>query len=68
MFKKKQKRMQQYIKVVHGKNHEHSLYKRGELPIKESIILEKCIQFFDDPDPCYIHRGAVNMRINEEIM
>lgn len=68
MFKRKHTRIKHYIEVIHGENQVHSLYKRGELPIKENAILEKSIQFFNDPDPCYIHRGAVNMRINEEIM
>ena len=38
-----------------------------ELPLKEEVIIEKSIQFFDDPEPCYIHRGAVVARLADEI-
>lgn len=37
------------------------------LPLKEDIILRKCLDFFDDPDPCYIHRGAVIARLYFEL-
>lgn len=38
-----------------------------DLPLKESVIIEKSIYFFDDPEPCYIHRGAVQARLTEEL-
>lgn len=38
-----------------------------DLPLKESVILEHSILFFDDPAPCYIHRGAVCVRLLAEI-
>lgn len=38
-----------------------------ELPIKEEVIIKKSIVFFDDPEPCYIHKGAVTMRLIAEI-
>lgn len=38
-----------------------------DLPLKESVIIEKSIFFFDDPEPCYIHRGAVQVRLAEEL-
>ena len=28
----------------------------------------KSIAFFDDPDPCYIHRSAVRVRLTEELL
>lgn len=37
------------------------------LPLSDNIILEKCIEFFDDKDPCYIHRSAVMNRLYFEI-
>ncbi|MBQ1189321.1 MAG: hypothetical protein IIX57_02765, partial [Lachnospiraceae bacterium] len=37
------------------------------LPIRESVILEKSVEFFDDPEPCHIHRGAVRVRLTAEI-
>ena len=38
-----------------------------EIPLKEEVIIEKSIQFFDDPEPCYIHRGAVVTRLADEM-
>lgn len=38
-----------------------------ELPFPESLILEKSIQFFDDPEPCYLHRSAVRNRLLYEL-
>ena len=38
-----------------------------EIPLKENTIIEKSIQFFDDPEPCYIHRGAVVTRLADEL-
>lgn len=38
-----------------------------ELPIKEEVILEKSIFYYDDPNPCYIHRSAVHLRLISEI-
>jgi len=38
-----------------------------ELPLKEEWILKKSIEFFNDPAPCYIHRGAVTIRLLNEI-
>lgn len=39
-----------------------------DLPLREEIIIEKSIQFFDDPEPCHIHRNAVSLRLTEEIL
>ncbi|MDE6975193.1 MAG: hypothetical protein K2P38_19215 [Lachnospiraceae bacterium] len=41
--------------------------KWDELPLDEKIIIEYSIRFFDDPDPCYIHRGAVRVRLLAEL-
>ncbi|MDY3917765.1 MAG: hypothetical protein SOZ59_02040 [Candidatus Limivivens sp.] len=38
-----------------------------EIPLKESVMIEKSIYFFNDPEPCYIHRGAVRVRLTEEL-
>ena len=37
-----------------------------DLPLKEEIILQKSVEFFDDPDPCHIHRSAVRVRLVAE--
>ncbi len=33
------------------------------LPIREGVVIQKSIDFFNDPDPCYKHRGAVHVRL-----
>lgn len=38
-----------------------------ELPLRETVILEKSEELFHDPDPCYIHRGAVSIRLYLEL-
>ncbi len=39
----------------------------ANLPFPEEIILQKSVYYFNDPEPCYIHRGAVIMRLAAEI-
>lgn len=39
-----------------------------DLPLRETVILEKSVEFFQDPAPCYIHRGAVMTRLYGEIL
>ena len=39
----------------------------NELPLSEKIILEKSVEFFDDPEPCFIHRDAVRFRLLSEL-
>lgn len=51
--------------------HNSQLLYEGELkdlPLKESVVLAKSLEFFNDPEPCYIHRGAVRIRLTEEIL
>ena len=38
-----------------------------ELPLKDEWIVKKCVEFFNDPEPCFIHRGAVSVRLLNEI-
>ena len=38
-----------------------------DIPLKDSIIIQKSIHFFNDPEPCYIHRGAVRVRLTHEL-
>ena len=38
-----------------------------DIPIRENILIEKSIYFFDDPEPCFIHRDAVRVRLTEEL-
>ena len=53
-----------FLKLVGDK----TLIKRlDEIVFKESAILDGCIDFFDDRNPCFIHKSAVKARFIEEI-
>ena len=36
------------------------------LPVGEKTLITKSIEFFSDPEPCYIHRSAVQARLYAE--
>lgn len=38
-----------------------------DIPLKEDILIEKSITFFNDPEPRFIHRNAVRVRLTEEL-
>ena len=63
MFLKRKKK--RYLKVTLDKA---VLYDGlwDNLPITEEVIIEKSIEFFNDPEPCAIHRGAVQFRLLAE--
>lgn len=33
------------------------------MPLREELILEKCIEYFNDKSPCYIHKSATMKRL-----
>ncbi|MDR1000959.1 MAG: hypothetical protein LBL96_09220 [Clostridiales bacterium] len=37
------------------------------LHLKDEVVISKSIEFYNDPEPCFIHRGAVCNRLYEEI-
>ncbi len=39
-----------------------------DVPLKEEVILQKSLEFFDDPEPCHIHRSAVRTRLTAELL
>ncbi len=39
----------------------------NDLPFAEEVIINKSIEFFDDKEPCEIHRGAVQLRLIAEL-
>ncbi|WP_034486352.1 hypothetical protein [Butyrivibrio fibrisolvens] len=63
LLKRKKKR---YIKVTLDTD---VLYDGlwDNLPIAEDIIIQKSIEFFNDKEPCAIHRGAVQIRLIAEL-
>lgn len=38
-----------------------------DLEFSEELIIRKSVEFFNDPEPCFIHRGAVIIRMQEEV-
>ena len=36
--------------------------------VPEPVMIEKSIEFFEDPEPCMIHRSAVQSRLFGEIL
>jgi len=38
-----------------------------DLPLKDEWIIKKSVEFFNDPEPCFIHRSAVAVRLLHEI-
>ena len=38
-----------------------------DLPIAEDVMISKSIEFFNDKEPCSIHRGAVQVRLVAEL-
>lgn len=41
-------------------------FRTPDLPIREEVVLGKSVEFFQDPEPCMIHRSAVLARIFAE--
>lgn len=37
------------------------------IPLKEEAIIQKSIKYFNDPEPCMIHRSAVRKRLFMEL-
>ena len=38
-----------------------------ELPVAERVLIAKSIEFYADPEPCFIHRSAVQARLYAEL-
>ena len=54
------------VRILAG---DHVVYegRLKDMPFKETVLVEKSIYFFDDPEPCFIHRDAVRVRLTEEL-
>lgn len=66
MFKKFTKTKKTYIEIYY----DDKLLFQGlwnDIPLDENIIIQRSIDFFNDPTPCYIHRTAVRVRILAEL-
>lgn len=59
----------QWIVCAIGKDNRIVLEKNlKHLPLREESIIAKSIEFFNNPEPCMIHRSAVINRICMELM
>ncbi|WMJ86578.1 hypothetical protein [Anaerocolumna sp. MB42-C2] len=63
---KKDKKKKMHIDI-YSKNRLIYQGRWDDLPLSENIIIEKSIDFFNDPEPCYIHRDAVRVRLLAEL-
>ena len=63
---RKEKFKKLHIKIYHD---DGVIYQGrwDDLPLSETIIISKSIDFFNDPEPCYIHRDAVRIRLLAEL-
>jgi hypothetical protein len=59
--------MKQYVTI---KQKEKVLYEGriSDIPIKESAIIQKSIELFDDEDPCIIHQSYVIKEYVDDIL
>jgi len=55
------------ISVVGEDNNVIIQKKIKNLPLKEEAVIFHSIRFFDDPEPCMIHRSAVMKRLYMEL-
>ena len=39
-----------------------------KIPFRETYIIEKCVELYGDPEPCFIHRSAALSRILTEMI
>ena len=51
-----------YFSLFNPEGERTAQYAAASLPLNHEAVLEKSIEFFQDPHPCVIHEGAVRMR------
>ncbi|MEA4890054.1 MAG: hypothetical protein VB070_11380 [Clostridiaceae bacterium] len=55
--------------IFHAKASDQPLEcKLIDLPVDESVMIKKSMEFFHDPAPCMIHRSAVLNRLYAELL
>lgn len=69
MFTKKKIKVKPILSIALYSDNETPIYKGPllDLPLREDLIIEKSIQFFNDSNPCFLHRSAVIKRLLCEI-
>ena len=53
---------------LYDRNHRlMASYLPEEVPLCRKMVLQKCMEFFHDPNPCFIHQGAAKLRMLHEL-
>ena len=69
MFGRKNKRKPiPCILLCDGKGAVISSCPTNEFMLPEDVVISLSIEYFNDPEPCHIHRGAVHRRAMMELM
>jgi hypothetical protein len=67
LFKRKSKKVKKdnFLRISLLDIHGEALFIGciADISLPEQLIIEKSIEFFNDPNPCFIHRSAVNTRL-----
>ena len=55
--------------IILEDHHGKELFRKKltSLPLREKIVIGKSIEFYNDPEPCMIHRSAVMQRFYMQI-
>lgn len=71
MFKRRQKPAKPVgafgFALYDGQKNLLGQYEAASLPLRREAVIEKSIEFFQDPNPCLIHEGAVKVRMLSEL-
>jgi hypothetical protein len=67
LFKKKEKKKLLEIHILDAENNLIKSSTLNTLKLPEKLILDKCVEFYDDHNPCFIHRSAVITRILHDL-
>lgn len=66
--KKKARRKGAVLVLLDGSMREISVCPLREYVLPEKVVLALSVEYFNDPEPCEIHRGAVHNRVMMELM
>lgn len=67
MFKRKKSSIKCSVKLLDRQRNILFQDFLENLVLSEEAMIQKSIEFFQDPAPCYLHKGAVAIRLLSEI-
>lgn len=70
MFLKKEKAVHRasWITLLNADGAALNSCPTGEFALPEDVVVQLSIEYFNDPEPCAIHRGAVHRRAMMELL